>query len=684
MKRIGFPSWWNWYIFLLILLLIGFWLRLTFLVGNIYYTDEYISMLAAQMVADHGLPILPSGLFYDHGFLYSLLAGAFIAMLGFTEQIARWPVLLVSVLTIAVYYTVARRLFDSPLTGMIAATLVTFDTLLVKWGVWARMYALAHLFVLLSIAWLFLSTLRRPRAQGRYLFLLFLAGALFSHSLTFLIIPPLAGLLLVFTVLYSHQWLHSGKNLWVQAAIGATIVAAALFVVSQGHIGSTISLQDRGSEAISMPSGLNFLQGFFLLQLDGDNYADLFDFFQSPAYNWLRYLIGLATLFTLYRLIRRRATAADAAFLFVLLFPLLVVLEMGTFLTDEWRQSRYMVFLTLPAFLLLSAESLARLLQVVIHFAASLVPRQRTRLAVVLPLAVILLFGVLWGDPSWQLAHARATGTYAGALAYVRQNWQPGDRIMAGHPAATYLYIQHIDYYINQVSAKVLFEGEEELAPVDRWIGSPLVDSVDRLNTALAGGHRIWLIVEDKHLFRYFDPFFRQQIFAQMDYVYRAGSIYVFVSRPYPTPLPAEPVAALDGNFGNSILLAGYSLDPDQIAPDGTISLGLFWRLIGPPPSRPFKVFVQLRNEQGEIVSQADHFIYEGLFDAGQWQALQAKDEWLRDPADLHLPWPLAPDMEGYRLYVGFYDPETSERLPMMNDTSGENAVVIELPSFGG
>jgi len=79
------------------LLLAGFWLRLSYLLGANYFFDEFISMLAAQMVAKRGLPILPSGLFYDHGLLLSYLSGVFIAGLGFSETIARWPVLLLSV-----------------------------------------------------------------------------------------------------------------------------------------------------------------------------------------------------------------------------------------------------------------------------------------------------------------------------------------------------------------------------------------------------------------------------------------------------------------------------------------------------------------------------------------------------------------------------------------------------------
>ena len=666
---------WLW---LILLLLLGFWLRFTFLIGNIYYGDEFISMLAAKMVAEHGWPILPSGLFYDHGLLYSLTTGAFVAALGFSEQVARWPVLLVSVATIALYYNVARRLFDSPLTGLIAATLITFDTLAMKWGVWARMYALAHMFVLLTVAWLLLSTLKQPSRAGRYLFLGCLAGMLFSHSLTFVLLPPLGLLLLIFTFVYRPAWLAQ-RQVWLQGMLGVGLVGLALWVIAQGHVGSTVSLQDRGEAALTLPAGLEFLQGFFLITFNPDHYTALLAYFQTPAYSWLFYLIGLTTLWVLYRLGPGRATFADVAFLFLLLLGGLVIFEVGTLLTGEWRQSRYLFFLGLPVFLLLGAESLSRLLR---GFVALLSLKQGSawslpRLEAALPLLVAIPIAVLWGGPTWDLAAARSTGDYDTAYDYVRKNWQPGDRIMSEHPAAAYLYMGQIDYYANQTSAKVL--GEAEFSPIDRYAGSPLIDTVEALNAALAGGERIWLVVGDKHLNRYYDTFFRQQIFAQMDVVYQAGSKYVLVSEAYPVPLPVEPPQPLSGNFDNRLLLGGYSLDLAAIAPDGTVSLGLYWRPIGQAPATPKKIFVQLRNGQDQIVAQADHFIYEGLFYSSDWDELQAEQAWLRDSAALQLPLPLSPEQGPYRLFVGFYDPQTFERLPVIDDQSGENAVIIDL-----
>lgn len=674
---------WGHWVWLIPLLLIGYWLRLTFLVGNVYYGDEFISMLAIKMVAERGLPIFPSGLFYDHGLLYSMLAGLFVALLGFSEQVARWPVLLVSMFTIAAYYTLARRLFDSHLTGVIVAILVTFDTFSMKWGVWARMYAQAHLFVLLTVAWLVLTTLKRPNSGRRWLFLLFLAGALFSHSLNFLILPPLACLLLIFCLIYRRDVLRDWV-LWLQAGLAVVIMAAAFAVASAGGLGSTVSLQDRADPAVGPPSGLDVLQGIILPAVDDSNYKQLFNFYHTPAYTWLLYVIGAGLVIVLYRFVRRRVVFADVAFLFILLLPLLIIFEMGTLLSDEWLQSRYMFFLTFPLVLLLSAESLSRLMQVVLAWVSKMGvgSQQRAWLRAGALLAILGLIVVLWGYPTWDLASARATGDYDTAFEYVLDNWQPGDRIMTEFPAAAWLYTGQNDFYANQTSAKVLDGEEAQFEPVDRYTGTPLVETVEALNATLAQGGRIWLVVGDRHLLGYYDPLFRQQIFAQMDLVYQAGSKYVLLRRPHPVPLPAEPPLPLDGNFNNAIRLAGYSLDPATISPEGIVPIGLYWRPIGPPPATPTKVFVQLRDGQNQTIAQADHFIYERLLTGREWNELRDSGEWLRDSADLQLPLPLPTGEGPYRIYIGFYDPDTFERVPVIDDTSGENAVVIDLSAL--
>ena len=663
-----------------LLLLLGLWTRLALLLGSVYHTDEFITMFAANIVAQRGLPILPSGLFYDHGLLVSFLSGALIALVGFTEQIARWPTLLISVFTIAAYYVAARRLFDSRMAGLLAATLATFDAASIIWGTRARMYAPAHLFVLLSLAFLLEGTLKKPNQRSRYLALSFLVAATFSHTITFLIVPPLVVLLLLFTLVYRRDWLRDPR-LWQEIVVGLIVLIAVLAVASMGQTGSTVSLQDPSADS-APPLGLEFLRGFFLPGLEWSRFDNLVGFFEASEYQWLLAIIGLSLLVALFRLLRRTATFADVASLFLALFVVLVVFEMGALLTDAWSLSRYLFIVVLPAFLLLSAASFARVLGWLAGLLARLTEDSDRRgwLRATVPLLGVVLVIAVWGGAAWDLAHLEGTGNYHTAFAFVRENWQPGDKVMTFHAAAAYLYLGRCDYYANQVTALVI-EGEDEFSQVDRYTGSPLIDSVEDLNAVLDNANRVWFVIDEHRLFNRFEPFFSQQVFAQMDSVHESGNVHVFVSHPYPVPLPAEPTVGLDGNFGNFIRLQGYSLDTARIAPDGTASIGLYWRPIGNPP-QVLKVFVQLRDGQGQTIAQADHFIFERLLDSDEWRKLQEEGGWLRDTADLRIPLPLPSGGGPYGIYVGLYDPETLERVSVVNDMSGENAVVVELPGL--
>jgi hypothetical protein len=667
--------WLNWLLYLLVF--IGFWLRLSLLLGSVYHTDEFITMFAANIVAERGLPILPSGLFYDHGLLVSFLSGALIAIVGFTEQIARWPMLLISVFTIAAYYVTARRLFDSRSAGLLAATLATFDAASIIWGTRARMYTPAHLFVLLSLTFLLEGTLKNPNQRSRYLALAFLVAAVFSHTIALIIGPPLVLLLVLFTLVYRRDWLRHPR-LWQEIVVGLMALALVFAIASMGQTGSTVSLQDPQAD-VAPPFGLEFLRGFFSPGLEWSRFDNLVGFFEASEYRWLLPIMGLSLLLALFRLLRRTATFADVAFLFLALFTALVVFEMGALLTDTWSLSRYLFILVLPAFLLLAADSLARLLQ----WSADLLSRlikdsdRQTWLRATAPLLGVVLVIASWGGAAWDLAHLQGTGNYHTAFAHVRENWQSGDKVMTFHAAAAYLYLGRCDYYANQATALVML-GADGVSLVDRYTGSPLIDSVEDFNTAMANGNRVWFVIDEHRLFNRYEPFFTQQVFAQMDSVHESGNVHVFVSRPYPVPLPVDPAVGLDGNFSNFIRLQGYSLDPARITPDGMASLGLYWRPTGNPP-QVLKVFVQLRDGHDQTIAQADHFIFERLIDSDEWSRLREEGEWLRDTADLRIPAPLSADGGPYSIYVGLYDPETLERVPVLNDKSGENAVVIEL-----
>jgi hypothetical protein len=128
----------------------------------------------------------------------------------------------------------------------------------------------------------------------------------------------------------------------------------------------------------------------------------------------------------------------------------------------------------------------------------------------------------------------------------------------------------------------------------------------------------------------------------------------------------------LKAEFDGGAELAGYSADPPSPMPGIPMRLTLFWQNSVPHGA---KVFVHLRDADNNTVAQADHFIYDGKVPGSRWPSLLEKGTPVRDGATLAIPPELAPGV--YRLVIGFYHPETFERLGVIDDQSGENAVIL-------
>jgi len=656
------------------LILIGFLVRLSFLLGGIYHVDEFITMLAATMVAETGLPILPSGLLYDHGLLYSFAAGLMIAWSGFTEFIARWPALLFSTLIIAAYYHAGQRLFNSRSSGVIAASIATFDELSILWGGRARMYSPAHLFVLLSLVWVLESTLKNPTSKGRYWGLLFLGLALLSHTVTMLILPPLGIWLLIASLLYRPDWLKQ-PGLWKQAVVGGVGLLIILAIIINGQINSTAA--NNPAETNSASPG--FVDGFLQPGLEWRRFDDLTGYFIQPNYGWLIGLTGLGLLIVLYRLWHGSKQFTDVAFLFLLFFSLSMILEQGGLFNKQWQKTRYLFIIVQPVVMLLAGYSLTLILELVWQLITHLTKQppgwRWSQPLIMLSGVSIVIF--MWGHHGWDALDTAGTGNYNTAFRYVKEQLQPDDKIITVHPSAAYLYTGQSDYYASQESGRVLKSqvDDTENQLVDRYIGSPLVDTVAKFSHVLTTEKRVWFVVDEGRLFNQFDTFFNQQVISQMQFVQKFNDIFIFVSQPYPIPLTSEPPHLLQANLNNLISLGGYDL---TLTPDRNLVVTLYWEPLG-LPTEPTKVFVQLRNGAGETLAQADHFMYDGLLTMQEWSYLRDNEQWLRENSRLQLPIDSANQAGPYYLYVGLYNPETFERVPIIGDTSGEHAVKLEV-----
>jgi hypothetical protein len=124
-----------------------------------------------------------------------------------------------------------------------------------------------------------------------------------------------------------------------------------------------------------------------------------------------------------------------------------------------------------------------------------------------------------------------------------------------------------------------------------------------------------------------------------------------------PPALTTDQTAA----FGDVVRLLGYDLDYQPGDESATIRFG--WQAIQPPEDS-YSVFVHVVDGDGEIVAQHDG-LPRGDYPLYRW----VSGEVVLDEVTLPLPHDL-PAGE-YRIRVGFYRPETGERLPV-EESSGE------------
>jgi hypothetical protein len=142
---------------------------------------------------------------------------------------------------------------------------------------------------------------------------------------------------------------------------------------------------------------------------------------------------------------------------------------------------------------------------------------------------------------------------------------------------------------------------------------------------------------------------------------------------------PRQPAVPLSAAFGDVIQLTGVTLpslldDQTQVTTDRNLPVTFHWQALR-PTDRPYTAFLQLLDEQGQVVTSWDNQPYTGLYPTSLW----SPGEMIVDTFQLPLPETgLSPG--NYRLITGFYDVNTGQRLPVTLPAEGKDWV--ELAAF--
>ncbi len=615
MKKLSSPT----FIAIIFITLAGFGLRLAYLLRSHPFIDEFTTALAAQMILQKGLPILPSGLFYEHGMLFSYLAAPFIA---FARQeniitLARIPSLLIGTATIPIVYWIGKRWFR-PWIGLIAAALLAFSPEGMVWGGRARMYALAQLLVLLTAFFAFEGSRnkqlainneqlakdkgQRTKDKARWLALLTLLAALLTQFGALMFAPPMvAGVIFLQWQTTRNQKPETRNTfhvsrIWIwQILVLAAIIGVAMLVK---RLGQPLGMAQLGEAGASNPLTelWNTLAYQIGVTLDwGSTLKFLSRQFGVPHHLWLT-IVALAGLgiFAMLLLIHRAsagrktslaAQPSSPAYIFLWLVFGLTIVEMIVLLEPFRRNPRYVV-MGLPLFYLITAASLKYLLLLIKGWFALMkaqTGQQRWR-RYTFRQAAMVFFGVLllvtlprlWKD--LLIAWRTPEPPYNLAFQYVAEHRQPDDAVLTMNTSAAVLYLDRVDYFAIQNNAEQFLLNYPE-QPVDRWLGAPWLGSASAFNSVLNTGEA-WFVVDTQRLttFGFYLGDWLATLDTQMEQVWAQDGALVYRTRANRNPIPTAPETIINAQLGDAIRLDGYALDAEQSPPQ----LTLFWTALSP------------------------------------------------------------------------------------------------------
>ena len=621
-------AWLSWVV-LLVLLGVALALRWRYIQEISLFVDEFVTAWAARNVLARGIPSFPSGNVYPHGFVFTYMVAPFVQG-EFDETLVRIPALIVSLAGLPAAYWVGRRLFSDQV-GLVAAAVMAVDPAFVVWGGRARMYGLLQLLTLF-VVYFFYQGLAQDRARDRWLAMMLLVLAIFTHAEAAFLLPILAVAAVV--VCPWHRVLR--WSVILPFGLGA-IGAIGFYILSRlGQPGHLETLQEsRPYLAISVDA----------LRTSG---AEAFSSIFTSAH---RLPLTLLLAVGVYFVVRPRfERSSPLLYLYVVSvsFVGLLFLLSGA----GWQRERYL-FLVLPLLFLIGAEVLTRLLRLL-----PLPVRGRAWQGPVLALLVALLIGVTGS----RIAFAQEWG-YDQAFRYLRDRWQPesGDRIATSMSTAAMIYLGRNDAFAIQQGYEeyVVARPSDGLAS-DLWTATPLLTTTAGLTELLGSTPRVWFVTDGWRFQTRYERDFILTVLDQMEVEYNERGVLIFRGEGF-TPVVAPAVERERyGNFGGELALTGFALSSMRPDPGDEVEVTLYWQALA-DAGPGYVALLHLVGPGGVGKAGVDEPILAGLYQPDLWP----KGAVIADRHRLTIPADLPPGH--YRLDLGLYYPDQPDQ-PLLAD----------------
>jgi hypothetical protein len=466
------------------------------------HVDEPSSVLAAHMVADRGLPILPSGTPYLQGVTLSYLLQPFV-LLGFGEihhlYLMRMVLVLAGTATVYVAARLGRVISGDPTIGAIAALLVAFDPVSVQWSAHVRMYGLLQLLTFL-LAWAWIRLLQGNtgwRHLGLVIGLFWLAVATHVGGGSLLG----AGMALGAALVHGRGIVREWRVL--VALAGSAAGSLTLMTLARMLGTSNAPVRESGPAPFWSFVGDNLLAP--LAALDAVPRERVLERLTAGVtLYWLvpGLIVAVSTVLGSRLLLRRHAgdrVTRSGVLALLALYWTPIVLVVGFTVSPEVR---YLMHMHLLGYVFVAVLT-ARWLRAAGRASGWRVPGALWRYGGVAAIALAIGAGL-----QWRLDNPVHQPDYNAAMAYVAEHHRPGEPVVVTLPPVGYLSVEEAardDVYFlagsegfTRADRYTRWSADGRL--IDYWVGADSIVSTRSLDALLEEYPTAWVIADDGRL----------------------------------------------------------------------------------------------------------------------------------------------------------------------------------------
>lgn len=326
---------------LLLVILLGIYLRIYNLGTLSLTTDEIYQGIAMKSILENGAPSLPDGGYYNRGFTHSYLSSFFALFFGANEFSVRFPSAIAGLGIIVILYFLGKEI-QTKKVGLMLSFIICIFPWTIEFSRWGRMYSMVTFLILFT----FYSSMIGFKYKNKKFVILAIISAFFAiMTQEYGYITPL--IILIATILYTFEFkkeMLTMKYLFI----------IALLVLLKPLVNIIVNVRKNNFTFEKIYSIIIGSYGF----LTSISFSDFF--INHLLSNYVFLFIGIIYFF--YCIVGRKINIKDNVFLFVTATLALILLSYFN-LQDT---TRYLFFI-MPLFITIAIIGYKELLYTILN-----------------------------------------------------------------------------------------------------------------------------------------------------------------------------------------------------------------------------------------------------------------------------------------------------------------------------